>query len=207
MIVETKNLFKKILPKSLRNNIRTIEWQLRGKPVPAPPFVKQSIIKQIQQKYDLQTFVETGTYLGEMINAQKNNFKQIYSIELDLKLYENAKNKFKDFNHIEILQGDSGEILKSLLPKIKEPSLFWLDAHYSAGFTARGKKDTPIIEELDSILKTEFNHVLLIDDARYFSHKNGYPTIPELIKYVNNKQKNYYSIKIENDIIIMEPSS
>ncbi len=205
MILETKNLLKKILPKSLRNNIRTIEWQLKGKPIPVPPFVKQSIIKQIQQKYDLQTFVETGTYLGEMVDAQKNNFEKIISIELDLKLYESAKNKFKDFNHIEILQGDSGEILKSLLPKIKEPCLFWLDAHYSAGFTAKGKKETPIIEELDSILKTEFNHVLLIDDARCFSHENGYPTISEITECVNNKRPNSYSIKIENDIIRIEP--
>jgi hypothetical protein len=44
--------------------------------------------------------------------------------------------------------------------------MFWLDRHYSGGFTAKGEKDCPIIEELDAISNgSHLKHSILIDDA------------------------------------------
>jgi hypothetical protein len=84
---------------------------------------------------------------------------------------------------------------------INEPAIFWLDGHYSAGITAKGDKECPIFEELNAILnKNEFNHILLIDDARCFIGEGDYPTIEELTNYVKTKDKSY-QVVVEHDII------
>lgn len=86
-----------------------------------------------------------------MVYSQSNNFSKLVSIELDEVFYKDAKQKLKHVNNIEILKGDSGIVLNEITPVLKEPCLFWLDDHYSAGFTAKGDLETPIISELDTI--------------------------------------------------------
>ena len=86
--------------------------------------------------------VETGTYYGDMIYAQLDNFSRIYSIELSERLYRKAKRRFKKNESVTLLHGDSSEVLHEIVPKFKEPVLFWLDGHYSGGITAQGKLDT-----------------------------------------------------------------
>jgi hypothetical protein len=59
--------------------------------------------------------------------------------------------------------------------------LFWLDAHYCGGMTAKGSEETPVIKELTQVLAHPVaGHVILIDDARCFTGKNGYPTLGEV---------------------------
>lgn len=77
---------------------------------------------------------------------------------------------------------------------------FWLDGHYSGFETAKGDLETPVSSELESILRSKINHIILIDDARLFTGKNDYPSVEELKNYVLSK-KNYYSFEVENDII------
>jgi hypothetical protein len=167
-----------------------------------PPHVfKQNTILEFQKKSGFDTLVETGTYLGDMVEAQKKFFKKIYSIELSTKLYGMAKKRFKKDANVEIVQGDSGRMLSSIVSKLDKPAIFWLDGHYSAGITAKGDKDCPIFEELDAIFKGKIkNHVLLIDDAHCFVGKGDYPTIEELTKYVVGKNSTY-SMEVKKGII------
>jgi len=178
-----------------------MEWESNGCPVPPPHLVKQLTIKEYQMKYSYDVFIETGTYNGAMVKAQKKNFREIYSIELGLDLFDKAQKKFKRDKNITILQGDSGKVLPDILSKINEPAIFWLDGHYSAGVTARGDKDCPILEELDAILSNkDFEHILLIDDARCFTGERDYPTLEELANYIKTKNDKYH-IDIKHDII------
>ena len=166
-----------------------------------PHILKQKIVKMYAKKFLINTFIETGTLLGEMIEATKKMFKKIYSIELNDELFKNAQKKFTKDKHISIIQGDSSEVLSIILSKIKQPCLFWLDAHYSAGITAKGGLETPIRQELNIILdNSKFNHVILIDDARMFIGKNDYPTLKELRNFISKKRPNY-SFIVLNDII------
>ena len=163
-------------------------WLKSGKPVPPPHIIKQKTVNEYAKLFKLSTLVETGTYLGDMIFSQKKNFKKIISIELQSSFYNYAKKRFKKDKNVEIILGDSGDVLKGLAQK-KEfdyPCLFWLDSHYSGGNTSKGKKETPILEELETILNTKQNHVLLIDDARCFVGENDYPTISELKTLIIN---------------------
>ena len=93
-----------------------------------------------------------------------------------------------------------------MVSSLNDPAIFWLDGHYSSGITAKGELECPIYGELDAIFSFQsLNHLILIDDARLFNGTNDYPTIPELINYV--KQKNSkYTISITDDIIVFEQS-
>jgi non-ribosomal peptide synthetase component F len=46
-------------------------WESRGRPVPPPHLVKQVVLQNYAANYGIRTFVETGTYFGEMVGAMK----------------------------------------------------------------------------------------------------------------------------------------
>jgi len=188
------NSIRPLLAKTFRktSNKRIIKkWEKANKPLPPPPEVKQHIIAAIQKQFQYRLFIETGTYTGAMVSAQLKNFKQIYSIELSETLFADAVKKFENDKNVSILHGDSGEILIDLIKQINEPAIFWLDGHYSAGITAKGKKECPIYEELNAIFNGKpFDHVLLIDDARLFIGANDYPTQEEIFATIKAHRPN-----------------
>lgn len=176
-------LVKKILKKSSfrkKQEVSFEEWLLKKGPYPPAKEVKQFIIRNIAGEYGIRTFVETGTYKGEMVYAQFPFFNQIYSIELSESLFNECVKKFRRFPNIKLIQGDSGEVLNRLVPQLSKPSIFWLDAHYSAGITARGNIDCPIEKELDAVGNSNYEHIVVIDDAKDFVGIDGYPTIEGL---------------------------
>ena len=105
-------------------------------------------------------------------------------------------------SNVDIIQGDSGKVFPAILPQIEEPCLFWLDGHYSAGITAKGQLETPIIEELQAIFNhpEKTNHVILIDDARCFTGENDYPELSELKELVAKNLPNHIW-EVKDDII------
>lgn len=177
------------------------DWERHGRPAPPPHMVKERTIRDYAEKSGVRILIETGTYYGEMVEAMKPYFDQIFSIELSKELYENAKKKFAGDERIEIIHGDSGIELGKLLGRIDDPALFWLDGHYSAGVTARGEKDTPIYEELTHIFNSkQRGHVVIIDDARCFGADPAYPSIEELCDFIRSRRPDA-NIGIENDSI------
>lgn len=182
-------------------------WERRGRTLPPPHRVKQTVLKQLARQYGLTVFIETGTFDGDMVDALKGSFSQIYSIELSPRLHERAKVWFQGRSHIRLLQGDSATILRSLVEKLTVPALFWLDAHYSAGITAKGEVDTPILAELTHILAApDLGHVIVIDDARAFGKDPAYPTISELCDFIRARRKNV-QIQVEGDSVRVIPGS
>ncbi len=184
--------------------LQYLNWIKRGRTPPTPPHLKTDLIKKLASEYSINTLIETGTYLGTTAQTVKNNFSRIFTIEINHKLYQRAKRKFRKNPNIYIKQGDSSKILPKVLKKINSPCLFWLDAHYSGGITAKGKLATPIISELQTILNHRIKkHLILIDDARDYKGKDDYPTIYQLKKIISNYK--YYNLKVELDIIIIYP--
>jgi len=207
-----RNFIKKVLrpftPKIIfrlrakRYNQKQLEvWETSGRPIPPPHIVKQMAITDYQQKYGYTTLVETGTFYGEMVEAQKKRFKKVISIELGVDLFNRAQNKFRNDKNVEIIQGDSSTALIPIAKDLKEPAIFWLDGHYSSGDTARGDKDCPIFEELDAIFAgRKLDHVLLIDDARCFIGEGDYPTINKLTEYIKDRNDSYV-LEVKDDIV------
>lgn len=180
-------------------------WHYRGEPAPPPYAIKRQILREYARRFGLRILVETGTFYGDTSLTLRNNFKRIVSIELDRALYERAKERLKPYRQITVLQGDSGKVITGVMGEISEPVLFWLDAHYSGGITARGEVDSPIFDELDVILTHSIkNHVILIDDARVFTGKGGYPTVPQLREYLLEKRRDL-EMEVRHDMIRITP--
>jgi hypothetical protein len=201
-----KNLFFKVRQKILY-------WFVS--PITPPSYEeKRSILLKYKGQFDLDILVETGTFLGDTVEYFKKMFKKVISIELAEDLAARAQKRFQSDENVSIIQGDSGILLKSIVDQSEKPILFWLDGHYSSEFyigdeyikTAKASINTPIEAELKSILSSNIDHVILIDDARLFSGLNDYPSVGELKRIVRKYKKRYF-FKIENDIIHIIPQS
>ena len=185
---------------SFINNREHSIWIKSGKPLPPPRIIKEKIISKCQASTGCRILVETGTYRGDMIFFQLNNFDLLYSIELDEQLFNEAKRRFKKYQHVTIVHGDSGKVLRRITDQLKEPAIFWLDGHYSSGVTALGDQSTPILEELKTIFDTKIDHAILIDDARLFGTYGDYPTMERLTEFIHQ----YYPglpVEVSDDCI------
>jgi hypothetical protein len=176
------------------------DWSQR-----VPHVVKRVVIRQYRQTYGLGCLIETGTCFGDMLASLAPDFAELHSIELSRDLYELASRRFARYPHVRLYHGDSGALLPQILENSNRPSLFWLDAHYSGGFTARGSLDSPIRAELSVIFRQRSaGHVVLIDDARCFDGSGGYPMLSELRELVAAEAPEY-RVTVEADIIRLEP--
>jgi hypothetical protein len=195
MNLRMKEQFKKIKPLH-RFYLLVLSWKRKLYiKITVPDYVvKRRMISSLAKKFhSTNVFIETGTYMGDTIEYLKNNFERLYSIELSQELADKADKRFSNDPHIYIIQGDSTLQLSKIIATLQSPITFWLDGHYSSEFqlgneyiiTGKGKKNTPIMEELYEIKNyNEFKHVILIDDARLFTGKYDYPTKKEIRNFV-----------------------
>ncbi len=152
-----------------------------------------------------RVFVETGTWRGKTLSNVASSFTKCYSIELDEVLYQAARERFKKMSWVQMVHGDSAQAISLVLEEIDEPTVFWLDAHYCGFDTAvgKGKKHTPILEELSSIFSHRVpNHLVLVDDARCFVGIGGYPTIRRLARFIRENSHGY-EMRISDDVIVI----
>lgn len=202
MSIDLKNRVRRWVNKSLAWAIIPL-WRLGGSPIPTPHSVKQRSIRDFARRYGLTTLVETGTYRGDMVDAMKDSFTAIHSIELYEPLFTAAAAQFEIHSHIHIHFGNSADVFVSLLPGLAEPTLFWLDGHFSGEGTAGDTSHVPVMGELTEIGRFTRKHLILIDDAREFNGKNGYPTLEQIRTWAS--ANGYDCIDVADDIIRIFP--
>ena len=170
-----------------RNGRRMRAWIEAGRPVPVPHPVKVRNIIAVAQIFGLRTLVETGTQAGATLAATYDYFDRLYSIEIYEPSVIAARKRFADFPKITIVQGDSATELPKLITKIEEPILFWLDGHFSGKGTGMGQEETPIVSEIDHILRLRprGRDAIIIDDARKFEGRDGYPPLEKFLENVS----------------------
>lgn len=181
-------------------------WQLRGKPIRSPHLLKQRTVREYGEKYGLRILVETGTYYGEMISAAKSSFDRIYSVENDPALAQRAVRIFARDPKVQILEGDSQQVLPALLKSLAQPALFWLDAGYY-GWAGLESDKHRLSVELESILRHPVKgHVILMDDAHGLDGKKGALTVPELKSRIESEFPGHKA-EVDYDILRITPSS
>jgi hypothetical protein len=176
---------------------------LRGRPLRSPHLLKQKVVRDYGERFKLRTLVETGTYYGEMVFAMKRRFDQIYSIEFAPELAERAQRKFARQPHIKILCGDSRTVIPEVLGLLTAPALFWLDAGYY-GWVGKQGDQQRLSSELEMILSARFSHIILLDDARGLTGRDGVPSVRDVTTDVESKYPNR-SVEVKHDIMRITP--
>lgn len=117
------------------------------------------------------TFIETGFGRGETIDAAiAHGFRRIISIEIDPIIVDRARRRAW-MGEFEVRHGDSAEMLSVVIDPHHD-TVFWLDAHWSAGGYGESKPpvECPLLAELAQIVDVPWQAMptVLIDDAFMF---------------------------------------
>ncbi len=214
----TKELFRRTPAYNVYRRVQAhwelYSWSLKwaknepsGKrPATPPRLFKQRLVSRYAEAFASVTFIETGTFLGDMVKAQGGHFDQIISIEVDEDLFDRARQRFARNSHVTILHGDSGSLLPEILDRLPSPQLFWLDAHAMGRQPPGQQPIPPIRQELRAILANGLeDYVLLIDDARLFVEGNAFPTIAEIRRMILRHHPSWH-FEVRDDIIRAHPS-
>ena len=186
-------------------------------------------LEKIRKEHNCNIYFETG--LGNPENntisckkALSCKFDKVYTIEIDKKFIESAKDIFKTqlkSDKLTIIDDDSSNIKKYINNKLFEESkiLFFLDAHpigdtHFTNYSKDVQKRCPIFDELEAIKQMKNNdNVIMIDDLRMINKRfpwkeKSYGDIDFLkkIKEVILSINNNYVFKtldghIKNDIL------
>lgn len=180
-------------------------WILRGRPERSPHLLKQKVVREYGERFGLKTLVETGTYYGEMVAAMKRRFARIYSIEFVPELAERAQRKFAGEQHIKIFRGDSRVVMPQVLGLMTAPALFWLDAGYYGWIGKQGDQQR-LSAELEMILSHPYSHIILLDDARGLTGRDGVPSVADVKAYVEGRFPGR-QVRVEYDIMRVTTAS
>jgi len=137
------------------------------------------------ENYNISSFVETGTGLGDTVAYVLSNSKNpidVLSIEIYKDIANKASDRFQNYTNCKIINNNSYDGLLEILPSLKERVLFFLDAHFPGadfGYTSYGDDieinlKLPLQRELELICSNRdtSRDVFLIDDLRIYEEGN-----------------------------------
>jgi hypothetical protein len=178
-------------------------WKQEGWYHPPPYFVRRAMLLTEARAIHAEIFVETGTFLGDTSWGLMNDFRHVYTLEVEPSLAAMAGERFQKKYPVTVIEGDSASILPGLCQKLDGPCLFYLDGHYSGGITGKGETDCPVIAELQAVFdNTKYPFRIVIDDARLFGVDAAYPKIDSIAEFLS-RQERRMRLRVENDAIII----
>jgi hypothetical protein len=176
------------------------------------PGVPQKLALWLRDKTAATHFIETGTYLANTALWAAHHFDRVISIEAEPNLYDRARKRLASCTNVDLRLGRSQDILAGLVGNLSHPALMWLDAHWCGGDIAVAGEDDqcPLLEEIAAIDKGITQHLILIDDARYFLNRppppnkhEQWPSADAVMKQLRAKYDSY--ICVMDDVIIRIP--
>ena len=114
-------------------------------------------VKELLTRFKVQSIVETGTYYGDTTLGFSKLFSgHIFTIELNRECFVEASKTLHSCTNVSCLLGSSPKVMDELLPKLKQPVFFYLDAHWNEYW--------PILDELKIIAKHRIRSIIMIHD-------------------------------------------
>jgi hypothetical protein len=173
--------------------------------------IPKDLIIFLKSKFLIYHFIETGTYKAQSAIWASTIFKKIHTIENSEKIFNENQSFTDKYPNISFHFGNSKTILSQILENLKADAIFWLDAHWSGMNTYGQDDECPVLEEINLIIKSNPNHIILIDDARLFlmppplpHHAKQWPSINEIVLTLNRSD---YYIVVYDDVIVAIPAS
>lgn len=117
----------------------------------------QKEISRLVHKHSITSVVETGTYLGDTAIALARMVPTVITIENNPQFAAIARNKSKNYSNIKLLVGNSPQVLHTVIPTLRTPTMYFLDAHWYNYW--------PLLDELTEIARNpKIVHVIIIHD-------------------------------------------
>jgi hypothetical protein len=171
--------------------------------VPLP----EQLVADLGRANGISRAVETGTHRGDGAATLARHFRRVETIELSRHYALRAKLRFLTNGRIAVRQCDSARLLRPST----EPTMYWLDGHWSGGDTAGADHECPVLDELRATSPGHENDCYVIDDARLFvnppppPHDPGHwPSLDE-IREVVAEIRPRHRVRVERDVIVVEP--
>lgn len=140
----------------------------------------------VSRRYQLVTFVETGTDAGHTVEAVRHHFSKVYSIESKPENFRAVQARFSGVENVKLFEGFSSLVLPCVLQGHGiSRALFWLDAH---AYDQNGGYATPegdqVPGELRAIAAYAPESLVIVDDVEVGAHgftvNSCYPfTVPD----------------------------
>ena len=119
-------------------------------------------IARLVRKYGIQSAVETGTHQGVTSRALAGMVEDVYTVEIHDGLFADAQLRLADVPSVKQFHGASPDVLPGLLPDIRKPALYYLDAHWHGNF--------PLPQELEIIAACDSSPVIVMHDMSVPGH-------------------------------------
>ncbi len=171
----------------------------------------EPLVLFMRERFELTSFVETGTFHGGTVAWAAQQFRDVYSIELSEPLWRAARERHRALPNVTLLLGNSPAHLRTLMPKLERP-LFWLDAHWCGPGSGRTQTECPVLEELAAIADgRRGDPSILIDDARLFlappQHPHDWRNWPDLATIVAALRAcGDLWVAVRDDVIVAVPA-
>ena len=158
----------------------------------------------------LNIFIEGGTYKGRTAKKMAKHFKHIMTIEASSKLYNNALKILRKQTNVMVKEGNTRNVLPTILDGNLDNILFWLDSHWSGGETYGMNDECPLIEEIKIIVNSKLKNIaIIIDDAKLFlsppPKPHDFDKWPSLKDIMSIAPFNL-DIVVHNDVIYLLPN-
>ena len=142
-----------------------------------------------------RVFVETGTFRGDTTAAMAEVFESVFTVELSVPYWDNARRRFAGTPNVSCLPGDSAKIVPVLCEFLLEPAVWFLDAHW---LRRKGRHQLnvptenrfPLWSELLAIRKRPYTEIVIVDDVTLFGTKEKCydffknVTIEDVVSYI-----------------------
>lgn len=166
---------------------------------------------ELRDRLGLTRAIETGTFLGGGTRLLAGLFPTVVTIELAEPLAARARSELADLPGVTVRQGNSRTILPGLVDPA-QPTLYWLDGHWSGGETAGSDDECPVMDEVAAVAAGNGADCILIDDARLFAASPppphdpaAWPTLFELFDALRQARPGHH-VTVLRDLVIAVPA-
>lgn len=123
-------------------------------PFAQDPNLRDAVL-EIMRSRKLRVFVETGTNQGRTSGWMAAHGFEVYTCETNGTRYKFAQADYGHMSNWHAVCEDSSRYLPRLLAQLKEPALWFLDAHWGAHW--------PILDELRAISRAKVGVIVIHD--------------------------------------------
>jgi hypothetical protein len=119
-------------------------------------------VKRLIGQYGIQSAVETGTHQGCTARGLAALVPTVYTIEINPGFYAESCERLADLPSVRPYHGASQDMLPRLLPHVKRPALYYLDAHWNGNY--------PLPSEVEIIARHDPQPVIVMHDMQVPDH-------------------------------------